>query len=172
MKVGDGASRRGLIAFGLGALLAPEAMAHRSRSVLSTIDWNTAQSSLDISHRLHGHDAEVALLKTGAMLAGEDLTQIRTQARLGLYVQDRFRLSVSRIAVETEILAAEIDGAEIVVYQTARLVQMPDELTIDNQILRETFEDQTNLVNVRLGAGVRTLMFAGSDGVKNVRRKA
>lgn len=154
----------------LGALLAPGAEAHRSRSVLSTVDWNAAQSALDISHRLHGHDAEVALIRSGAMPAGEDLTQVRAQARLGLYVQERFRLSGPAGAISTEILAAEIDGAEIVVYQTAQLATAPDLLTIDNRILRETFEDQTNLVNVRLGAGVRTLMFAGSDGPKSVRR--
>jgi hypothetical protein len=165
------ASRRGLLAFFLGALLAPRAAAHRSRAVLSTIDWNAAAGALDISHRLHGHDAEVALMRSGAMPAGEDLTQIRAQARLGLYLQERFRLTGPTGVISTEILAAEIDGAEIVVYQSARLTVAPDPLTIDNQILRETFEDQTNLVNVRLGDGVRTLMFAGSDGPKSVRRR-
>lgn len=166
-----GSTRRMALVACAAGLIAPAAYAHRSHTVLSTIEWNEQARSLDVTHRLHGHDAEIALAKANLMSPGDDLTQPRTQARLALYVDQRFRLSGSLGPIDLEILAAEMDGAEILLYQTARLEAGPDMITIDNRLLRDAFDDQTNLVNVRLGEGVRTVMFAGSDGAKTVRRR-
>lgn len=46
------------------------------------------------------------------------------------------------------------------------MAQPPKALAINNQIFRDVFEGQTNLVNVRLAQKTRTLIFSGGDGVK------
>ena len=68
--------------------------------------------------------------------------------------------------VALEPLGAEIEGEALLLYQQCKLVAPPKALAIDNRILRDVFDGQTNLVNVRLAQRTRTLIFSGSDGVK------
>jgi hypothetical protein len=63
-------------------------------------------------------------------------------------------------------LGAEMEGEAILVYQECRLATPPKVLSIVNGILRDVFEGQTNLVNVRLAQRTRTLIFSGNDGAK------
>ena len=149
-----------------GALvLAPPALAHRAQTVLSTVIWNAAGSTLDVMHRLHGHDAELCLAqKTGA--AQQDITLLQTQALLMIYVEETFRLTDGGKALVLTPLGAELQGEAVLLYQECKLSAPPQNLAIDNRILRDVFDNQTNLVNVRLAQRTRTLLFSGSDGVK------
>ena len=61
---------------------------------------------------------------------------------------------------------AEFEGEALLVYQDCKLAGPPRSLSIDNRLLRDVFEGQTNLVNVRLADRTRTLLFSGKDGVK------
>lgn len=152
-------------AFGVGMIWAPPALAHRAQTVLSTVTWNEATSTLDVMHRLHGHDAEVCL----AMKAGVpqmDITELRTQAQLMIYIEQTFALTDSARVLALAPLGAEMQGEAVLMYQECKLTAAPRNLAIDNRILRDVFENQTNLVNVKLAQRTRTLLFSGSDGVK------
>ena len=59
-----------------------------------------------------------------------------------------------------------MQGEAVLMYQECKLTAPPRNLAIDNRILRDVFENQTNLVNVKLAQRTRTLLFSGSDGVK------
>jgi len=152
-------------ALGAGAVWAPPALAHRSQTVLTTVTWNAERSTLDVMHRLHAHDAEVCLaMKTGVELV--DITVLQNQARLMIYIEETFGLTDAGKAITLSPLGAELDGEAIVLYQESKLPGPPANLAIDDRILRDVFDNQTNLVNVRLAQRTRTLLFSGRDGVK------
>jgi len=166
--VGPWLSRRALVAAGLAPLLAAPAWAHRSKSVLTTVEWNASTSALEVIHRLHPHDAELALAasKGGGAV---DLTEVKDQARLLLYMADMFKLTAEGKALQLDPVGVEVASLDALVYQEARLPAPPAELLVDDRIFRDVFDTQTNLVNIRVGKGVRTLIFAGRDGPKRAR---
>ena len=98
-----------------------------------------------------------------------DITQVRNQAQLMLYIEEHFSLTGPAGKIALQPLGAEFEGEAILLYQEAKLAAPPPELSIDNRILRDVFEEQTNLVNVRLAQRTRTLIFSGKDGVKQAR---
>ena len=145
--------------------LAPEALAHRAQTVLTTVMWNASSSVLEVTHRIHAHDAELTLAATTGVQA-VDITQVKNQAQLLLYIEKQFTMTDGGKTIALQPLGAEMEGEAILVYQECRLATPPKVLSIVNGILRDVFEGQTNLVNVRLAQRTRTLIFSGNDGAK------
>jgi hypothetical protein len=164
-------TRRLAIAGGCVLVAAPSAFAHRSQSVLTVVNWNPNTSMIEVSHRVHAHDAEVGLaMSTGdANAPAVDITVAANQAKLMFYIEKHFSLTDGKGAIKLEPLGAELESEAVLVYQEAKMAAPPPELTIDNRILRDVFDQQTNLVNVRMAQRTRTLIFAGNDGVKQVK---
>jgi hypothetical protein len=164
-------TRRLAMAAGLALAAAPAAFAHRSQSVVSVVSWNPNTSMIEVIHRMHAHDAEVGLAwSTGDTSApAVDITVVANQAKLMLYIEKHFALAGKSGAIKLEPLGAELEAEAIIVYQEAKLPAPPAELTVNNQILRDVFDGQTNLVNVRMAQRTRTLLFAGSDGPKTAK---
>ena len=164
-------TRRLLVAGGAALAIAPSAFAHRSQSVLTLVNWNPSTSKLEVIHRMHAHDAEVGIAQaTGATAAPDvDITQAKNQAKLMLYVEKHFSMKGPAGTIALEAVGAELEAEAVVLYQEARLAAPPPELTIDNRILRDVFDQQTNLVNVKLAQKTRTLIFADKDGPKQAR---
>jgi hypothetical protein len=157
-----------LVAGGAALAFAPSAFAHRSQSVLTLVNWNPATSKLEVIHRLHAHDAEVGLARSfGSGAAPDvDMSQVTNQAKLMLYIEKHFSVRGPSGPIALEALGAELESEAVVLYQEAKLPAPPKELTIDNQILRDVFDQQANLVNVKLAQRTRTLLFSGKDGAK------
>jgi len=151
--------------FSAGLMLAPPALAHRSQTVLSTVIWNAASSVLEVTHRLHPHDAELALQQT-TRATQVDITVVKNQAALMLYIEERFVLTDGGRKLVLEPVGAEFEGDTLLLYQQSGLKTPPAKLAIDDRILRDVFEAQANLVNVRLTQRTRTFLFSGNDGVK------
>ncbi len=170
-RAGQTWTRRLVITGGCALIAAPAAFAHRSQSVLTIIGWNATTSKLEVTHRMHAHDAEVGLSKsTGETAAPQlDISQVRNQAKLMLYIEKHFSLQGPAGKIVLAPLGAELESEAILVYQEAKLPGPPAELMIDNQILRDVFDQQTNLVNVKLADRTRTLIFTGKDGAKQAK---
>lgn len=160
-------TRRLAVAGGLALAIAPPALAHRSQSVLSTITWNSAKSTLDVSHRLHLHDAAVGVAQQMGVEEA-DITQAKYQALLMRYIEKTFSLADGKTAIVLTPLAPEFLQDAILLHQEARRSAPPAELVIADQILCDVFDGQTNLVNVHSGQKTRTLIFAPKDGPKQV----
>lgn len=158
-------TRRLVILAGSALALAPPALAHRSQTVLTTVMWNPASSMLEVTHRVHNADAE-AWLAQESQGSGTDITVVRNQAQMMLYIENHFGLTDGGAKIGLQALGAEIEGEALLLYQECKMAAPPKALAIDNRILRDVFEGQTNLVNVRLAQRTRTLIFSGADGVK------
>ncbi|HEX5005527.1 MAG TPA: DUF6702 family protein [Hyphomonadaceae bacterium] len=148
---------------------APPAFAHRSQSTLTTINWNAVTSTLEVMHRIHAHDAEVGLMLSTGSTENVDITVVRNQAQLMIYVEKHFSLSGPDGPITLSPVGAEFQSEAIVLYREAKLKAPPPELAVNDQILRDVFDQQTNLVNVKLDKRTRTLIFSGKDGVKQAK---
>lgn len=165
---GNGVTRRVAVLAGCALAVAPPALAHRSQTVLTTVMWNGASSILEVTHRVHNADAEawLALQSSGGGAGAVDITVVRNQAQMMLYIEQHFGLTDGGKKIALEPLGAEVEGEALLLYQSSKLAEPPKGLMIDNRILRDVFDGQTNLVNVRLAQRTRTLIFSGQDGVK------
>lgn len=164
-------TKRGLRAAALlcGLAIATTA-AHgdRERLSFSTVEWSAPAQSLDVTHRIHLHDAQQALVRAG-LLTEPDLVPLINRARLALYVGQQFRIAGEKSDIDLDTLGAEIEGNYVYIYQQAEMDAAPDALYVQCNILRTVFSDQSNHVNVKLSETVQTLTFAPGDGIKSAR---
>ncbi|MBJ7416515.1 MAG: hypothetical protein JHC88_13875 [Niveispirillum sp.] len=165
--------RRVLALAGLGMVMGavPMARAHRAKAALTLVRLNRTSGVLEVEHTLHAHDAEMALNQIVKMPT-PDLSQLEDRARLALYVEARFGLTVpGGPSLALKLLGAELDGEEVRVYQEMPMTAPPDRLSVRNMILRDVFPVQINQVNFDLYGDpgrTRTLTFLGGDGEKVV----
>jgi hypothetical protein len=160
-------TRRLVMVGGASLLAAPAAFAHRAQSCFTTIEWNAHASTLEVVHRLHGHDAEVALVQqAGAAGDDVDITKVRNQARTAIYIEQRFKLKAGGAEIPLGVVGAEMQDDSVWLYREARMAAAPASLTIEDGILRDVFQNQSNMVNIRIGPRVHSLIFAGDDRVK------
>jgi len=156
--------RAGLV---LGGLLACAGVqAHRLPECLTTIGWNPDSGRSEIVHRLHGHDAELAVSRALGE-PGLRLAELEGRAKLALYVEQRFAIAPLVDGEPGELLAlelvgAELDGQWVLVFQEYP-GELPQALAIRHEVLRDAYPDQVNQVNLVRAAGVRTLYFRGKD---------
>jgi hypothetical protein len=167
-RTGARLTRRLALAGGILVVAAPQAWAHRSQTVLSIVTWNPATSTLEVGHRIHAHDAEVGLALSSGVEA-IDITQVRNQAQLMLDVEKRFSLSDGKAPIPLAPVGAEFESEAIILHQEAKRAAPPAEVFIEDQILCDVFDGQTNLVNVKLAQRTRTLLFVAKDGPKHAK---
>lgn len=94
-------------------LLAAPAFAHRQPEVDTTVVLGQSEAGpvLQITHRLHAHDAQAVLGHFGAQTPR--LSDPENQARLALYVIERFDLSGEG---ESQVIGVEVEGNYLFVY--------------------------------------------------------
>ena len=142
------------------------AIAHRMPGSISTVKRSLAGDTIEIIHRLHTHDAELGIAATIGK-RNISLDTLVDRAQLALYVEERFSIADysgrevgGRLALE--LIGAEVDGEFVLIYQEYA-GQLPAELAIRDDILRDVFPEQVNHVNVAVGSEVRSLTFSGDD---------
>ena len=135
--------------------------AHRAPGSVSTIEYNRHTGMLEVIHRLHLHDAEV-----GVAAALDDpslsLSTLESRARVALYVEERFQIQSDGAQLGLALVGAEIAGDYLLVYQERR-GELPRQISVRDDILRDAFPAQINQVNISDGDRVRTLSFSGDD---------
>jgi len=148
-------------------------LAHRQPEALTTISYNPNTGSTEIVHQLHAHDAEQVLEDNLSQDVRVSIDSVEGQARLALYVEERFELAEQNgePLSDIKLLGAELEGDTLYAYQEYAKA-LPQTFRIRNDILRDAFPEQVNTVNVHTEAGIRTLVFSGKDKWKAVRNIA
>ena len=146
--------------------LAASAHADRQPGSLSTIKTNPSSGDIEIIHRLHNHDAELGVMTIHADRT-LSLDQLRGRAQLALYIEERFFIAglidgEVGAPLEIELIGAELDGEFVLVYQELK-GELPLQLAVRNDILRDVFPEQVNHVNISLGGEIRSLTFKDND---------
>ena len=144
------------------------AAAHRVPECLTTMRVNPSTENVEIVHRLHVHDAEVTM----ASVLGEpqfSLQTIEAQARLALYVEERFGIIdvASGKPVALTLVGAKLEGDNVLVFQETSAT-LPRQLSIRHDVLRDAIAAQVNRVNVFSGEALRSLLFQDEDAWKEL----
>lgn len=140
------------------------ALAHRVPESLTTVRENPTTGNIEIVHRLHAHDAEIALSKT-LRQPRISIGELEAQAELALYVEQRFQLAnaSTQAPIRLTLLGASLEGDYVLVFQETAIRSMPPTLAVRNDVLRDAFPDQVNQVNLFLGGRLQSLIFQGED---------
>jgi len=152
---------------GLVSALPFTAQAHRQKTTVSQIEWNSTDKALYITHSYHMHDAETALAARG-IIKKADLTSLRSRARLALYTDKNFMLSMGGQEIDLEILGADFEARTVYVYQQVFLEEKPTQMTISAAMLRDIIPGQINHVDIRLNDAVKSIKFKDGDGPKKI----
>jgi len=138
-------------------LMSSFVFAHRQHLSWSTVKWNQQAKVLEITHRVHAHDASAWL--SASSNAEVDITGIEEQAKFALYCADNFKLRTGETWQLLELLGAELNGNYLHVYQQLPLTMPPAEIYYQTTILMDLFNDQEHVVNTLVGSETRSLSF-------------
>lgn len=130
-------------AFGLSSTAA----AHREAASTTEVKWSDADKSIHITHIMHTHDAQRALFHA-ARLDKPDLTPLKAQAILALYMSETFSISADNEALPLNIIGAEIIGRNVYVYHEAAVEAKPDIVTINARMFQNIIDDFINHIDV------------------------
>ena len=139
--------------------------AHRLPECVTSLDWSEQEQRLEITHRLHRHDAQLALEQLTDKAVSE-LDSVESKARLALYVESRFGLRASE-PMPLQLIGAEFDGDYLLVYQEYQ-GPLPDSLAVRSETLLEWNPEQINTVLVRIRDKQRQLALDAGAGWVNV----
>jgi len=133
----------GLLAGALLLSLSSWAMAHRGHAVWTDVQW--AGESFEIVHRLHLADAITIQRYMG--VAGS-IDELRGQAAVALYVEERFTLLLGNQRVTPTTIGAEIEDDFLLVYQEW-VAPLPERFPpIDNFLLLDIEPDAQAFVHI------------------------
>ncbi len=143
------------------------AHAHQQRVALTTVLFNERTGNLEVMHKVFVHDAEHAAEE---MWGHADIvSDAARQKRFADYVRARFTLEdADGRPIELTPVGHEIEGPYFWVYHEAPRPAAATTLTVDDQILRDFWDDQSNLVNVERGDFLGSLTFEGRAGPQNL----
>lgn len=141
--------------------------AHEQKASLTDVFFNERTGNLEIAHRISIHDAEHMLRQTGRKPA-DLIHSEKTQSLFAEYVTKEFILqTVDRTKIELTLVGQEIDDGHLWIYQEITMAELPGKaFLINNSILHDEVDQQTNTVNVRFGSRVSTFIFTSGTQEK------
>ncbi len=141
------------------------ALAHRQKTIFTTISYNPRTQALEIIHQAYAHDVEHAFGNRIQLESGLD--NIRAQALVSLELSKSFKLwNEQGDEIPLSLVGAELEADLFYIYQEADLPAIPKSMQIEHGILRNYWPDMQNYINVNYGESIRSLIFSGNDGKK------
>ncbi len=159
-----------LLIFVLGLNVLPmEHEFHLSRAV---IKHNAEEQAVQISLHMYIDDFEDALKARGAdsLHMCTKMESEETDKYIYLYLQDRLRLKVDNQDVYYHYLGKEIseDLQGVWMYLEVYDIENVQEMTVNNSLLTEIFDDQQNMMSVRANEKEHYFMLNKDDSVKTL----
>jgi hypothetical protein len=143
-------ARRTLLGSALALAVVPMANAHRAHVTLSRISRNQKTGAWEIEHRLHYHDAEIALRRQKGA-ARLQLTSLEGKARMALHVEEHFALfGPDSVKLPVTTVGADFDGDSFVVLQELEQPPKAGPIRARITILQTVFSQQSNRLAVAL----------------------
>ncbi len=151
---------------------ASAAYAHNVYTTFTTIEWNEADKSIELTTQLHAHELEARLsLDLGerlTFLSEEDFPKL--EAAVGPLAKKLLAIKLDGQFVELNYLGMEMQGQTIFFYMEADWQDVPKEITFMNGLFIDELPGQVNSVmavvdgvrkagEIRSGTGPATLSF-------------
>jgi len=143
------------------------AFAHEQREALSKIIFNERSGNVEIMHRISLHDAEHAAKALWGVLNLE--TEKEARLNFSNYVRSRFFLrNNAGEKISLSPIGQEIEGPYLWVYHETPITDEMQTFTIENRILHEFWDDQSNLVNVERNDERKSFIFKANNSSQDV----
>lgn len=136
--------------------------AHQQKAAITRVLFNSNSGNLEVMHRFYVHDAEHAvrqLVDPNADL----IASAAAREQFAQYVTERFSLlSTEGSTLPLGYVGQEVDGIFLWVYQEMPMPAAITGLSVVNNVLREIWPEQNNLVNIEREDDLQTLNFTGN----------
>ena len=127
---------------------------------VTEIEMDEKDKALEIMMRVFVDDVELTLRKTRNEPAldvmqlknGFSIDQMMTD-----YLKDHFKISLDGKAQKIKYIGHEVEGEAFIFYSEVSGVKKWNTIQVQNNIIMETHEDQSNLVHVTVKGNVRSL---------------
>lgn len=127
---------------------------------VTEIEYDQKDEALEIMMRVFIDDLELTLRNS---LARPDLDILNpgsgdtTDDLVGGYLRQHFRISLDNQPQRTRYLGHEREGEAFIFYVEVSKVKPWNTITIQNDIIMDTYDDQSNIVHVYVGEKVKSL---------------
>lgn len=137
---------------------------------VTEIEMDEKDKRLEIMMRVFADDLELSLRKSMRQpeldilgMPAADVDRI-----VSAYLKDHFKISLDNKTQKTSYLGHELDDLAFIFYIEAPNVRKWETIQIQNDIIMETHDDQSNLVHVTVGETVRSLRLTRNNPVDNL----
>ena len=137
---------------------------------VTEIEMDEKDKRLEIMMRVFADDLELTLRNSRGepeldLLA---LPKGDVDKLVSLYMKDHFKISLDNKAQRNNYLGHELDNLAFIFYIEVPNVGKWRTIKIQNDIIMETHDDQSNLVHVTVGETVRSLRLTKSNPMDNL----
>lgn len=127
---------------------------HELHLSMSTISYNDAENRVEVQQRMFYDDLEKTLRQ---QLNNEKFDILNPQSKVNLdsvlieYMNANIEFQINSESLELELLEYEFTDDAIVIYCYSNDVSYPEKVRLHSSLLFELFEDQTNVVSIKVG---------------------
>lgn len=137
---------------------------------VTEIEMDEKDKRLEIMMRVFADDLELTLQNTRGepeidLLA---LPKADVDKLVSVYLKDHFKISLDNKPQQNHYLGHELDNLAFIFYIEVPTVKKWKNIRIQNNIIMETYDDQSNLVHVTLGETVRSLRLTKSNPIDDL----
>ena len=137
---------------------------------VTEIEMDEKDKRLEIMMRVFADDLELTLQNTRGepeidLLA---LPKADVDKLVSVYLKDHFKISLDNKPQQNHYLGHELDNLAFIFYIEVPTVKKWKNIRIQNDIIMETHDDQSNLVHVTLGETVRSLRLTKSNPIDDL----
>lgn len=135
-------------------------MLHAFHISVCEIELDENTHSLEISQRIFLDDLEESLTLWSGQ-TGIDVINPKSKeeldAMIGLYVTERFNLTINGRQQDLQYLGAKVKGDVMMVFLKVKPVKKIKSISIENTVLMELFADQINLIHMTVNDNLQSL---------------
>ena len=143
-----------------GYLLSLGSLLHPLYISVSTLNYNAADQQLEITIKVFVDDFEEGLNSHYAQsfnLGLENELQ-GSDSLMAVYVKDKLNIHINNTPLSLDFLGKELDSQVIWLYLQAPIPGSIQKIRVNNQLLMDIFDEQTNLINMRIGEEKRSFI--------------
>lgn len=146
-------------------LIAP--LLHPMHVSVTEIEMDEKEKRLEIMMRVFMDDLEVTLRENFKKPEMDILNPVglTVDQMMQVYLKSHFKISLDTKPIVTKYLGHEQEGDAFIFYIEVVNVKKWTTITVQNDIITETYGDQSNLVHVTLGETVRSLRLTKNNPV-------
>lgn len=127
---------------------------------VTEVEYDEKDQTLEVMMRVFIDDLELTLRN---QLGQPELNILHpnnehsTDQLVGEYLAEHFRISLDSKAQKAAYLGHEVEGEALILYVEVKNVGKWNTITIHNNVIMSTYDDQSNIVHVYVGDHVKSL---------------